>query len=83
MIPEVVRVPMHQRYLHTLVAADGTESELSAVLRNFQNAFSLQFFNRFQTTARTSPLRGKTCSLTRATVFLSSCPFPRDAQRRR
>ena len=48
MITEVVRVPMHQRYLHTLAAADGAESELSAVLRNFQNAFILQFITDFK-----------------------------------
>ena len=43
MIPEVVRVPMHQRHLRVLVAADSTEHELSAVLLDFLNAFRLQF----------------------------------------
>ena len=51
---EVVRVPSHHRYLHALAAADGTESELSAVLRNYLKAFRLQFQNPFQATARTS-----------------------------
>ena len=39
MIPEVVRVPMHQRYLRALVAADGAEHELSAVPARFAERF--------------------------------------------